>query len=158
MRLAMRRDCTGEPPGELTMMATAGAALMAKARFSSGATPGDVEPAGPLVGGDDALQADHRDDRAAAPKQALQPIARALCAMSSLISAARDVGHGGGNYQWSRACAAEDRIELGPEVAAGELRAGRGAASSVSGAREPLMPRIRTRCAGSPSRGAAAGR
>ena len=38
MRLAISRDWTGEPPGELTTMATAGAALTAKARFSSGAT------------------------------------------------------------------------------------------------------------------------
>ena len=35
MRLEMRRDWTGEPPGELTMMATAGAALLAKVMAAS---------------------------------------------------------------------------------------------------------------------------
>ena len=43
MRLKIRCDCTGEPPGELTISATAGA-FIANAFLSSGATEDSVRP------------------------------------------------------------------------------------------------------------------
>ena len=40
----MRCDCTGDPPGELMLIAIAGAVFTAKAFFRSGATLASVSP------------------------------------------------------------------------------------------------------------------
>ena len=47
MRLEMRRDCTAEPPGELTMMATAGGAP-GEGALQQRRDARDIEPAGAL--------------------------------------------------------------------------------------------------------------
>jgi hypothetical protein len=72
MRLAISRDCTGEPPGELTTMAMAGADLGERA-LQQRADGGDVKAPGTVLGGDDAVQTHDRDRGAAAAEQSLQP-------------------------------------------------------------------------------------
>ncbi len=61
MRFEISRDCTGEPPGELTMITTRRRGPVGKRLLQQRGDPGDVEPAGPRVGGDDPLQPDRRN-------------------------------------------------------------------------------------------------
>ncbi len=115
MRLEMRRDCTAEPPGELTMMATAGAGDGEGALRTADATDFDIEPAGPLLGGDDAMQAHHRNRAGrSCPicrfSQDLSPIAPSRLRTSRAHVCAQPC-----DYQMSRLEPAEDGIELGAE-------------------------------------------